>query len=157
MDAASLTQAPAGTLPEDITHLLAKQKLAVLATHQQGQPHASLVAFAASADGRVVIFATTRTSRKYANLQADPRAALLIDSRTHREADFHEAMALAAKGVAHEVTGPQRLELAGLLLGKHPHLQDFVASPTCALMALEVAIYELACRFQQVLIYRFRS
>ncbi len=157
MDAVPLTQTSVATLPKEITRLLDKQKLAVLATHHQGQPHASLVAFAASADGRLVIFATTRTSRKYANLQADPRAVILIDSRTQQEADFHEAMALAVKGVAHEVTAPRRAELASLLLGKHPHLQEFVASPTCALMALEVAVYELACRFQQVLIYRFSS
>ncbi|MGQ9921869.1 MAG: pyridoxamine 5'-phosphate oxidase family protein [Desulfobacca sp.] len=142
-------------LPPEIRTLLAGQHLAVLATHQQGQPHVSLVAFAADPDGRQLLFATTRTSRKYANLQADPRAAMLIDSRGQAAADFHAALALSAKGPVQEVTGPAREDLAALFLGKHPHLREFVGSPSCSLMALQVQIYELASRFQQVLIYRF--
>lgn len=142
-------------LPLEISSLLATQKLAVLATHSHGQPHASLVAFTATADGREILFATTRTSRKYANLQQDPRAALLLDSRSQREADFHEAKALAAKGRVREITGPQRDTLAALFLSKHLHLREFIGSPSCALMALQVQVYELASRFQQVLTYRF--
>ncbi len=146
--------APQG-LPPEIRLLLASQQLAVLATHRQGQPHASLVAFAASADGRQLLFATTRTSRKYVNLQMDPRAALLIDSRGQTAADFHEAQALTAKGSVREVTGAERDGLASLFLAKHPHLREFVGAPTCALMALQVQVYEVASRFQQVLTYRF--
>jgi len=141
-------------LPHGISSLLAAQHLAVLATHHQGQPHVSLVAFAAGPDGRQLLFATTRTSRKYANLQADPRAALLIDSRGQAAADFHEAAALSAKGPVREVTGADRDGLAALFLAKQPHLREFVNSPTCALMALQVQVYELASRFQQVLTYR---
>ncbi len=141
-------------LPAEINALLDSQKLAVLATHQAGQPHASLVAFAASPDGREILFATTRTSRKYANLQQDPRAAFFIDTRTQQEADFHAAQALTAKGTVREITGPEKELLAALFLSRHPHLQEFVGSPSCALMALQVQLYELVSRFQQVLIYR---
>ncbi len=141
-------------LPPEIKYLLNSQRLAVLATQRQGQPHVSLVAFAATPDGRQLLFATTRTSRKYANLQADPRVALLIDSRTRTEADFHLAAALAAKGLAQEVSGADREAQAALFLAKHPHLREFVAAPTCALMAVTVEVYELASRFQQVLTFR---
>lgn len=141
-------------LPPEISSLLTEQPLAVLATQNQGQPHVSLVAFAAGADGRQLFFATTRTSRKYANLQADPRATLLIDSRTRSRADFHQALALSAKGLVREVSGVDRETAARLFLAKHPHLQEFVGSPSCALMALEVQLYDLASRFQQVLTYR---
>jgi nitroimidazol reductase NimA-like FMN-containing flavoprotein (pyridoxamine 5'-phosphate oxidase superfamily) len=141
-------------LPREIKLLLASQHLGVLATHHQGQPHASLVAFAADPDGRRLLLATTRTSRKYANLQSDPRAALLIDSRGQAAADFHQAMALTAKGVVQEVAGGERDSLAAVFLAKHPHLREFVEAPSCALLALQVEVYELVSRFQQVLIYR---
>jgi len=155
MPSEEISSTASSELPREIKALLASQHLAVLATHHQGQPHASLVAFAASPDGRNLLFATTRTSRKFANLQADPRAALLIDSRGQAAADFHEAMALSAKGPVREVAGTERESLAAVFLAKHPHLREFVGAPSCALLALQVQVYELASRFQQVLMYRF--
>jgi heme iron utilization protein len=145
---------PAATIPQQITALLETQKLAVLATHRQGQPHASLVAFAATTDGRELIFATTRTSRKYANLQTDARAALLIDSRTHQAADFHLGQAVSATGKVRELPSPEKDSRLQLFLTKHPHLQDFVYSPTCALMSLEVQVYNFVSKFQKVMEYR---
>lgn len=145
------------TIPAAITDLLTKQKLAVLATQIQGQPHTSLVAFAVGADGRELLFATSRSSRKFANLQADPRAALLIDSRTHQESDFHEARALSAMGRVIEVSAndlPSRLQI---FLTKLPYLSDFVQSPSCALMSFQVQEYNLVSRFQKVIRYRLAS
>ena len=125
-----------------------QQTLSVLATHRQGQPHASLIAFAATADGRELIFATTRTSRKFANLQADARATLLIDSRTNQEADFHLGQALSAAGTVIELSGPEKPSRLQLFLTKHPHLREFVQSPSCALMSLHVQVYNLVSKFQ---------
>ncbi|MBM4289941.1 MAG: pyridoxamine 5'-phosphate oxidase family protein [Deltaproteobacteria bacterium] len=142
------------TLPPEISTLLDSQHLAVLATHRQGQPHVSLVAFAASADGREIIFATTRSSRKYANLQVDPRAALLVDSRGHQEADFHRGQALSARGPVRELSDPDKASRLNLFLTKHPHLTDFVHSPSCALMCLAVHRYDYVSRFQRVIEYR---
>jgi heme iron utilization protein len=143
---------PSPDIFQQINDLLSSQKLAVLATHRQGQPHASLVAFATTADARELIFATTRTSRKYANLKADARAVLLLDSRTHQETDFHLAQALTATGKVIEL--PEKDSRLHLFLAKHPHLVDFVQSPTCALMALEVQVYNLVSKFQKVTEYR---
>jgi nitroimidazol reductase NimA-like FMN-containing flavoprotein (pyridoxamine 5'-phosphate oxidase superfamily) len=149
--------APSASISQQIKALLEIQKLAVLATQSQGQPHVSLVAFAATADGREVIFATTRTSRKFANLQADPRAALLIDSRTHQEADFHLGQALSANGTVMELSGPEKHSRLQLFLTKHPHLREFVQSPSCALMSLKVQVYNLVSKFQKVIEYRLPS
>jgi nitroimidazol reductase NimA-like FMN-containing flavoprotein (pyridoxamine 5'-phosphate oxidase superfamily) len=145
---------PSPDIFQQIKALLSSQKLAVLATHRQGQPHASLVAFAATADGRELFFVTTRTSRKFANLQADPRAALLIDSRTHQEADFHLGQALSATGTAIELSGPEKHSRIQLFLTKHPHLREFVQSPSCALMSLQVQVYNIVSKFQKVIEYR---
>jgi nitroimidazol reductase NimA-like FMN-containing flavoprotein (pyridoxamine 5'-phosphate oxidase superfamily) len=83
--------------------LFSSQKLAVLSTHRDGQPYASLVAFVASDDLRQIYFATPNTTRKYANLMADSRVAFLIDSRLNEESDIHAAMATTAMGSAREI------------------------------------------------------
>ncbi len=145
---------PASEILEQLTSLLATQKLAVLATHNQGQPHASLVAFAATADLREILFVTTRTSRKFANLRTDPQAALLIDSRTNQEADFHQGQALSATGTVSELSGPERSSRLQIYLRKHPHLAEFAQSPSCALMSLQVHVYNFVSKFQKVLEYR---
>lgn len=130
--------------------LLESQKLAVLATHMGGQPYGSLVSFAPTHDGKELLFATTRATRKYANLTADERVALVIDNRSNQESDFHEATAVTATGRADEPSGPERDRLQGIYLAKHPYLKDFVTSPTCALLRVKVETYYLVCRFQQV-------
>lgn len=148
---------PAADILQQVSALLTSQKLAVLATQRQGQPHVSLVAFAATANGRELIFATTRTSRKFANLQADPRAALLIDSRTHQEADFHQGQALSAHGLVMEVSGSEKHFRLQAFLTKHPHLWEFAQSPSCALMSMQVQVFNLVSKFQKVIEYRLTS
>ena len=133
-----------------LRQLFDTQKLAVLATHQTGQPYASLVAFAASQDLKYLFFATPRTTRKFANLTADARVAMLIDSRSNREADFHQAMAATATGKVRELTAAERKSHTAPYLGRHPHLEEFVASPTCAFMQISVNCYYLVRKFQNV-------
>ena len=50
----------------DLKALFASQGLAVLSTHDHGQPYCNLVAFASSEDIRHLVFATTRATRKAA-------------------------------------------------------------------------------------------
>jgi heme iron utilization protein len=130
--------------------VLGEQKLAVLATQADGRPYASLVAFAASPDLSALVFATTRSTRKYANLRDDPHVALLIDSRTDSDVDFHHAVAVTATGLVEELREGPRDEAAPLLLAKHPVLGTFIASPTCALLRLSVETYYMVTRFQSV-------
>jgi nitroimidazol reductase NimA-like FMN-containing flavoprotein (pyridoxamine 5'-phosphate oxidase superfamily) len=130
--------------------LLTDQRLAVLATHAAGHPYASLVAFAASPDLGTLVFATTRATRKYANLRDDPHVALLVDSRDAGDTDFHHAAAVTATGVVEELHEGAREDAELLLLAKHPVLTGFVSSPTCALLRLTVETYYLVSRFQNV-------
>lgn len=88
-----------------LKELFQNQQLAVLATREaDGQPYTSLMAFAAIDDLRQILLVTSRSTRKYANLSAEPRVSLLIDSRSHRSADIHEAVAATVLGEAEEVT-----------------------------------------------------
>jgi len=61
--------------------LFRSQRYAVLATDSQGQPFTSLMAFAVSGDLGQLVVLTERAARKFANLTANRRVALLIDNR----------------------------------------------------------------------------
>ena len=133
-----------------LRELITGQKLAMLATHKGGQPYASLVAFCASDDLRFLYLATPRATRKFGNLQSDCRTALLITSSANQETDFHEAVAVTVLGSAGEVTGPEKEAGLKRYLQKHPYLEDFVRSPTCALVKVNVRTYILVKNFQYV-------
>jgi nitroimidazol reductase NimA-like FMN-containing flavoprotein (pyridoxamine 5'-phosphate oxidase superfamily) len=133
-----------------IRNLLESQRLAVLSTQNRGQPYSNIVAIAATDDLRHLLFATTRATRKYANLMADSRVAVLVDNRRNDPADFVEAAALTALGKAWEVQGAERQQFLQVYLKKHPYLEDFVASPTCALLRIRVDKYIMVTRFQEV-------
>jgi nitroimidazol reductase NimA-like FMN-containing flavoprotein (pyridoxamine 5'-phosphate oxidase superfamily) len=133
-----------------LRELFRTQGLAVLSTQGGGQPYSSLVAFAATPDLRELLFATTRATRKFHNLAAEPRVSLLVDNRSNREADFQEAMAATAVGRAREVDDSDLVALRDLHLAKHPSLGAFLAAPDCALIRVQVEAYYLVQRFQDV-------
>ena len=137
--------------------LFQAQRLAVLATREgDGQPYTSLMAFAVSADLKQILLVTSRFTRKYANLTADPRVSLLVDNRSHRTADIHEAMAVTVLGRVEEVTGAERDRLLAHYLEIHPHLEGFATSPSCALLRVKVKSYYLVSRFQDVVEFHVR-
>ena len=131
--------------------LFRTQNLAALSTHNDGQPYASLVAFYAADDLKYIYFVTPETTRKYANLTADNRVALLINSSTNRASDFHQAISVTAVGKAEIVTGSDKEIIIGEYLAKHPYLEEFVRSPSCALVRVVVNSYYLVKNFQNVM------
>jgi len=135
---------------EIIQNLLQRQRLAVLSTQMPGRPYSNLVAFAATQDLRYILIATTRATRKYANVSAEPRVSLLIDDRSNKETDFGETSAVTVLGVAEEVLGPERERYLQIYLKKHPYLMDFVSAPTCALIRVKVERFIMVTRFQEV-------
>ena len=138
-------------LKKDLKSLFNKQRLAVLATKKNGQPYSSLVAFAVTEDLKHLIFATSRSTRKYEHFSSDGRVSLLIDNRSNKVADFHKAIAVTAVGIAAEPDEHRRKQLTERYLAKHPHLKDFVQSPTCALVQVSVKTYYVVRTFQNVM------
>ncbi|MDH3898338.1 MAG: pyridoxamine 5'-phosphate oxidase family protein [Deltaproteobacteria bacterium] len=134
-----------------IRELFESQKLAVLGTQNEGQPYANLVAFAPSHDLKCLYFVTARATRKYANIEADARVTVLIDNRSNQDSDFSQAAAVTATGTAQEVVDAKRDEVLAIYLAKHPMLEDFVRSPSCALLQIRVETYYLVRRFQNVM------
>lgn len=140
-------------LRTDIIKLLSAQKLAVLATQNpEGFPYASLIAFAATEDLRKIVLATPRATRKFANISNNPGVSLLVDDRSNRENDFHDAKAVTVLGAVDQIENDaSREELALLYLKKHPYLEDFLRSPSTALICISVWRYYLVSRFQEVM------
>lgn len=137
-------------LRETIRHLLASQRLGVLATQFDGQPYTSLLTLAATDDLRRVLFPTLRRSAKYTHLTTDARVAMLVDNRCDHAPGSSKAMALTIIGVAREVSAQETSNLERFYLSRHPHLSDFLQDPDCALVEVQVRQYRLVRQLQDV-------
>ena len=134
-----------------LKELLASQRFAVLSTQSGAGPYASLIAFWTPGDLSHVVFATMRTTRKFKNLVAYPRVALLFDNRSNRDVDAEEATAVTAVGTARELTHEgSRGPASKQFLAKHSHLTSFVASPGCAFVSVVVDTYYVVTHFERV-------
>jgi len=142
--------------PEDRTELAAirdlfeRESLAVLSTQKDGHPYASLVAFANTSDMRKILFLTPSTTRKYDNLTASPRVAVLVNNSRNQSHDFYSAMAVTALGSAEPLRGEDREEHLDTYLKRHPHLTEFAAASTTELIGITVDKYIKVIRFQNV-------
>lgn len=146
---------------KDVENLLKdlfdSQPLAVLATQSDGQPYTNLVAFAFSQDLRSLFFATAQSTRKFANLSVEPRVSMLVDNRTNNPSDFRLAKAVTITGKAEKIDKEKEIEITETYLHKHPHLKDFLDSPSCALIRIRVVTYYLVRRFQEVMEIHVKS
>jgi nitroimidazol reductase NimA-like FMN-containing flavoprotein (pyridoxamine 5'-phosphate oxidase superfamily) len=124
---------------EKLKELLAGEQVGVLSTEYEGQPYASLIAYASTADLKNILFSTERSTRKYMNMSVNPKAAILIDNRTNKIEDIDKATAVTAMGVVEEVRGEEWENLSEVYLSKHPEFAGFLES--AALMRLRVENY----------------
>ncbi len=134
-----------------LRELFSLQNLAALSTHCEGQPYTSLVAFYAADDLKHIYFVTPKTTRKYENLSADNRVAIMVNSSINQASDFHEAISVTAVGRGEVVTDAEKDGSLNLYLAKHPYLEDFARSPTCALVRISIKTYYLVKNFQNVM------
>jgi general stress protein 26 len=133
-----------------LAELFRAQNLAALSTHHEGQPYTSLVAFHASDDLKNIYFVTPTTTRKFRNLTADSRVSAMINSSTNQTSDFHRAISVTAVGRARIVDGSDMATILAQYLDKHPHLEEFARSPSCALVSVSVKSYYMVKNFQNV-------
>jgi hypothetical protein len=129
--------------------LLAAQPLGVLATESEHEPYASLLAFAAEGIWELFM-ATPRSSRKWGKVAANANVSFLVDDRLNVTADFTEAVAATAMGVALECTDEEAVSGRELLCGRHPHLRDFLEAPSTSLLRVHVSRWYVVERFQNV-------
>ena len=123
----------------------------MLCTQAGGQPYASLVAFAFSADLTSFVFATPIATRKYRLLIECDQVALLVDNRGRFPDEMTKVSAVTVTGRAgQEEPGAGFVPWAALLTGRHPYLESFVAAPSTALFRVQVVRYLHVTRFQEV-------
>ena len=146
-------------LKQEIRELITSQKLAVLSTVSAEEfPYASLIAFAVSHDLQEIVLATSKATRKFANIKYNPRVSLLVDNRSNKEQDFHDAKAVTVMGFAEEIAhGDTQSQLVSVYLKKHPYLDGFLNSPTTAFIKISVLRYYIVSRFQEVMELHIRN
>ena len=140
-----------------LRHLLETQKYAVLATDNHGQPYTSLMAYAITVDLRAFILMTERGRLKYENLVSNPRVAIMIDNRQNLGRDLKETLAVTAQGVGEEIRYDARDAARAFCLARHPALQSFADSPSCAFIRIQVTSYVIVRQFQDVIEWRIAS
>lgn len=140
----------ATVIKDQIQQLMKSQKLAIVSTQLDGQPYASLVAFVGTKNLKNIYFVTPKTTRKFHNLTNESRVAILINNSTNAESDFHAAISVTITGTANEVAPPEKTVVLERYLDKHPYLEDFANSPTCAIIEVTAKSYYLVQNFQQV-------
>lgn len=131
-------------LNEKIKTLLDSQKFAVLSTENDGQPYNNLVAFAACDEFRGIIFFTPKNTRKYRNLLANPRVALMIDNRTNQIRDYDDATAITLTGSAEEIDPVNQQYLLEAFFTKHPNLDYLTRNSNNAFFKIKINEYFVA-------------
>ena len=137
-------------LLEQLRQFFESQPLAVLATQNGIAPYVSLVAFASNEQLTYLLFSTTKATRKYSNLLANPAVSLLIDNRKNKIEDFRDAMAVTALGRAEPLEDFERSIMEKIYLMKHPYLVDFLHSPTTVFLKIRIDKYIVVTHFQHV-------
>jgi hypothetical protein len=79
--------------------------------------------------------------------------AVLVNSSINQESDFHDAISITVTGDAEEIKDPEREAIQELYLSKHPYLEDFARSPSCALIRVAARSYYMVQNFQSVMEY----
>jgi general stress protein 26 len=106
-----------------------------------------------SEDAKSIYFPTIRETQKFRNICASPRVSLLVNNQTNQANDLLEAQALTILGTATEVAPESRKEALARYLKRHPSLKEFVSTPNCAMVKIQVAKYISVTDFQQVVEY----
>lgn len=123
------------SLPDDLGALLRDASHGVLATSGPEGPHASLMGLAPAEPGPGLYLVTSRGTRKFRNLLADPRAALLLDDRAADPRPEPGAVrALTVLGRVRVLEEGEAGIAAGALCARHAHLRGLAGARDAAFL-----------------------
>jgi len=131
------------SIKNDISETLQSTSFAVLATENDGQPHASLIAFTPMDSYRKLIFATYRSTRKFQNMTQNNRVAVLIEGGDASRSGLEEGFVLTAFGQAEEIRVTENEAALRAHLEKHPDMETFLLTADCALVCVTVDSYQV--------------
>ena len=142
-------------IQDTIQRVLERNRLAVLATQRNGQPHASLIAFTPLEGLQFIAFATYRSTLKYKSILEDRRVAILIEDRegdaTRR---LDQRLVLTALGEAIKTPAEDRQAHIMTHLARHPNLEEFLISPDCEFVRVSVHSYQVVSGIDDVRWYK---
>jgi uncharacterized protein YhbP (UPF0306 family) len=141
-------------LRSGIKFRLENQNFAILSSVTSvGTIHSTIVCFVAADDLSTLVFVTPRASRKFTNLQNNPEAALFIDDRSLYLGELRDVWGVEARGRV-RVAGKNEAGLyQEIYLAKYPDLADFAGAESSAWCLMDVDIYDVVHRFQDVMRY----
>ncbi|MDD4951851.1 MAG: pyridoxamine 5'-phosphate oxidase family protein [Desulfovibrionaceae bacterium] len=116
--------------------------ICVLATCRDGAAHCSLMAYVAGEDDRFYMVASAG-SKKYQNLEANPRASLLIDDRVARSGGS-DISALTVSAFRRDMSGDEEDVALARLLERHPRIRALASRPEARIVCLKASGYLLA-------------
>ena len=132
------------SIRDSIHKLLNTTGFAVLATENAGQPHTSLIAITPLDEGRRLVFATYRNTRKFTNLMQNQRVSVLMDGRTRESpGGTPSSFVMSAVGRAQEINATAQPHLLDAHLQNHPDLATFMQAPECVLFEVVVEAYQV--------------
>lgn len=135
---------------DKIRRLVRSQPYGVLCTHGDQHAYGSLVAHAFSEDLKSAVFATPVATRKFRLLTEHGNVALVIDDRPDTQDIMMNVEAITVTGRARVVEESDRDQWAQMLIARHPQLEAFVTSQSCALFQVEIKRVFHVSRFQEV-------
>ncbi len=138
---------------KEIQRVLETNQFTILATQNDGQPHASLMTFIPFDGIRYLIVATYRNTLKYRNVLKDGRVAMLIDNHIASGSTGHRNLVITAHGIASEVPSCDSSAVEEAYLARHSNLRDFLASPDCVLLRVLISAYEVVGSTDDVIWY----
>ncbi len=130
-----------------------------LATCADGRPHVSLMRFAVSPQapgaGGEFWLATLRRTRKWANLQENPRASLLLDDRGLAVGQAGAPGLALTVEAEHRpfADAAQRQRARAGLLARHPDLEGFLALPEVEVVRLAALRYQLLTGLTEIFVW----
>jgi nitroimidazol reductase NimA-like FMN-containing flavoprotein (pyridoxamine 5'-phosphate oxidase superfamily) len=114
----------------------------VLATISGSKPYCSLMAYVTNTDCTEIYMVTLRQTQKFQNLNANPAASLLIDTRDMSPRSTTRAMTVEGvyqriKDLGKEKRVRRKLESA------HPHLKQFMGQPGAEIIRIKIKSFLL--------------
>lgn len=137
-------------LPAEVTDLMERQHLGVLATSGDRYPYTSLVGFVSSEDMNRIFFATDKNTHKYRNIAKKPEISILINNSRNTPEDFKKAVSVTALGSAGRVPEEELPKIKAIYAEKLPFLKNFQESPDSVLIEMRVEKLVIVNNFQEV-------
>jgi hypothetical protein len=116
----------------------------VVATAASDRPHAAWMAFAPVAQGRELVLASRRGTRKYRDLTSNPHVSVVIDHEQRQWLRAARRVGVTAVGSAEVVAGAEVVGARSAFVARNPDLAGFVAESDCTLLRIRVDGYRVA-------------